>query len=427
MKSVFKKFVSVFQNAFTKALSVIRSLCSSVTGLFFKTSRVFAAIAAAVVLALGSATVALAGAVVAYDVIYNGDIICTVKQVSDLQNAKNLAVEKINNPECNSEIINVKLNQTIVSSKNLVTAEDLSDIIIKKSENIVKIAVLNISNKSIAMADAENTITTALNEYIDKHKVLTGSENLELTNDVSVESIYTTKEAAEALPLASTSVLEDNNVPFTATQTVTETREIPYSTKKNNSDKFYAGTEKVETEGKAGVEELTYKIVSVNGSQTEKQLVSSRVVVSPVDKVVTVGTKKISNKNNSTSTIMCWPVQRVAGSYVSSYVGDGRGHKGMDIVAKAGTPIFAGASGTVVSASYDRSGYGNCIIIDHHNGYRSLYAHCSTMLVKVGDTVSKGENIATVGRTGRATGNHLHFEVRKGSEILNPAKFIGTN
>ncbi len=427
MKYVFKKFVSVFQNAFTKALSVIRPLCSSVTGLFFKTSRVFAAIAAAVVLALGSATVALAGAVVAYDVIYNGDIICTVKQVSDLQNAKNLAVEKINNPECNSEIINVKLNQTIVSSKNLVTAEDLSDIIIKKSENIVKIAVLNINNKSIAMADAENTITTALNEYIGKHKVLTGSENLELTNDVSVESIYTTKEAAEALPLASTSVLEDNNVPFTATQTVTETREIPYSTKKNNSDKFYAGTEKVETEGKAGVEELTYKIVSVNGSQTEKQLVSSRVVVSPVDKVVTVGTKKISNKNNSTSTIMCWPVQRVAGSYVSSYVGDGRGHKGMDIVAKAGTPIFAGASGTVVSASYDRSGYGNCIIIDHHNGYRSLYAHCSTMLVKVGDTVSKGENIATVGRTGRATGNHLHFEVRKGSEILNPAKFIGTN
>ena len=427
MKSVFKKFVSVFQKAFTKALSVIRPLCSSVTGLFFKTSRVFAAIAAAVVLALGSATVALAGAVVAYDVIYNGDIICTVKQVSDLQNAKNMAVEKINNPECNSEIINVKLNQTIVSSKNLVTAEDLSDIIIKKSENIIKIAVLNINNKSVAMADAESTITTALNEYIDKHKAITGSENLELTNDVSVESIYTTKQAAEALPLASTSVIEDNNVPFTATQTVTETREIPYSTKKNNSNKFYAGTEKVETEGKAGMEELTYKIVSENGSQTEKQLVSSRVVVSPVDKVVTVGTKKISNKNKSTSTIMCWPVQRVAGSYVSSYVGDGRGHKGMDIVAKAGTPIFAGASGTVVSASYDRSGYGNCIIIDHHNGYRSLYAHCSTMLVKVGDTVSKGENIATVGRTGRATGNHLHFEVRKGSEILNPAKFIGTN
>ena len=124
---------------------------------------------------------------------------------------------------------------------------------------------------------------------------------------------------------------------------------------------------------------------------------------------------------------MLWPVKRVSGSYVSSYMGDGRGHKGMDIVASAGTPIYAADGGTVSYAGWDSSGYGYKIVIKHSNGYETLYAHCNAIYVKVGDTVGKGETVGAVGKTGRATGNHLHFEVRKNGTILNPANFIGRN
>ena len=98
-------------------------------------------------------------------------------------------------------------------------------------------------------------------------------------------------------------------------------------------------------------------------------------------------------------------------------------HEGIDFIAEQGTSIRAAAGGVVVQAEYHPQ-YGNMIEIDHGNDLVTRYAHASRMLVKAGDVVLMGARIAEVGRSGRATGTHLHFEVRQRSAPQNPMQFL---
>jgi len=100
-----------------------------------------------------------------------------------------------------------------------------------------------------------------------------------------------------------------------------------------------------------------------------------------------------------------------------------REHKGIDIAAKAGSPILAAGDGIVVAAGA-RGGYGQAVEIQHGSGVTTLYGHASTLLVHPGEHVTQGQPIATVGETGRATGPHLHFEVREGGHALNPTRAL---
>ncbi len=99
-------------------------------------------------------------------------------------------------------------------------------------------------------------------------------------------------------------------------------------------------------------------------------------------------------------------------------------HTGVDVGDRKGNPIFAAANGKVIRSGWNNGGYGNYIIIDHGNGIQTLYGHASTLMVEEGQVVSRGEQIATVGSTGRSTGPHLHFEVRVGGSRLNPLNYI---
>ncbi len=98
-------------------------------------------------------------------------------------------------------------------------------------------------------------------------------------------------------------------------------------------------------------------------------------------------------------------------------------HAGIDIAAPKGTPIAAVQSGKVIYAGR-RSGYGNLVIISHANGMSTRYAHCSSILVKKGQNVRAGQLVAKVGATGVATGNHLHFEIRKNGKTQNPLTYL---
>ncbi len=98
-------------------------------------------------------------------------------------------------------------------------------------------------------------------------------------------------------------------------------------------------------------------------------------------------------------------------------------HAGIDIAAPKGSPIAAAAAGKVIYAGR-RPGYGNLVIISHNGGMSSRYAHCSSILVKKGQSVKAGALVARVGATGVATGNHLHFEVRKNGKPQNPLTFL---
>lgn len=97
-------------------------------------------------------------------------------------------------------------------------------------------------------------------------------------------------------------------------------------------------------------------------------------------------------------------------------------HRALDIALAVGTPVKAADSGYVVVAGWSNAGYGNYIVIDHGNGYQTLYAHLSKIFVSVGQVVAQGTVIGNMGNTGRSTGPHLHFEIRKNGVQLNPLK-----
>jgi murein DD-endopeptidase MepM/ murein hydrolase activator NlpD len=111
------------------------------------------------------------------------------------------------------------------------------------------------------------------------------------------------------------------------------------------------------------------------------------------------------------------------GYRIDPFTGQHAFHEGIDFPADVGTPIIAAASGKVVTAEWHPQ-YGKMIEIDHGNGLLSRYAHTSQMLVKVGDLVVRGQQVGTVGSTGRSTGPHLHFEVRLNGVPQNPARFL---
>jgi murein DD-endopeptidase MepM/ murein hydrolase activator NlpD len=125
---------------------------------------------------------------------------------------------------------------------------------------------------------------------------------------------------------------------------------------------------------------------------------------------------------------MIWPV---TGYWITSYygmryhpvLGYDRFHSGIDYAADYNVPIKAAESGKVLSAGVN-GGYGNCVIIDHGGGISTLYGHANKLLVKAGDVVVKGQQIALVGSTGVSTGPHLHFEVRVNGQTADPLKWL---
>lgn len=114
-----------------------------------------------------------------------------------------------------------------------------------------------------------------------------------------------------------------------------------------------------------------------------------------------------------------WPTKRV---YISSRYGWrwGKMHKGLDLVARPGAPILASAPGRVVFAGWEHKGYGNMIIIDHGDDVKTVYAHNKVNLVRRGQWVERGQIIARLGKTGLASGHHLHFEYRVKGRAVNP-------
>ncbi len=100
-----------------------------------------------------------------------------------------------------------------------------------------------------------------------------------------------------------------------------------------------------------------------------------------------------------------------------------RFHSGIDIVARKGTPIVSSGSGKVSFTGW-RRGYGLVVIVDHGDDLQTVYAHCSSVAVKAGQTVNAGQRVAYVGSTGVATGSHLHFEVRRNGNVRNPFRYL---
>jgi murein DD-endopeptidase MepM/ murein hydrolase activator NlpD len=131
----------------------------------------------------------------------------------------------------------------------------------------------------------------------------------------------------------------------------------------------------------------------------------------------------ISPRPGDEPTPLRWPL---SSPLLSSPFGarQGRVHEGIDLAAPTGTPIFAAQAGQVLYAGDAVRGYGNMVVVQHDGDLLSVYAHSSVLLVRTGDRVRAGQEIARVGQTGRATAPHLHFEVRRGQVPQDPLRFL---
>lgn len=203
----------------------------------------------------------------------------------------------------------------------------------------------------------------------------------------------------------------------------TREEEVAFAIETTKSNEYTKGTTKVLQEGQNGLRRVTFQnVYDTNNVLVEQTILSTEVIKEPVNKKVVQGTKKVksSTKFITGSGQFIWPVPNYR--YCSRWYG-GR-HRGVDICAPAGTPIYASAGGTVTKAGYNKAGagtgYGYSVIINHGGGYSSVYAHCLSLTVSAGQTVKQGQLIGYVGSTGRSTGNHCHFEIRLNGSYIPP-------
>jgi murein DD-endopeptidase MepM/ murein hydrolase activator NlpD len=157
-------------------------------------------------------------------------------------------------------------------------------------------------------------------------------------------------------------------------------------------------------------------LIRVNPSIDSDNLTAGLRLIVPGSQAQSLGDRAIQ------SATYIWPLTRVE---VSSPFGQrwGRLHSGIDLRAPRGTPVKASSHGRVIFSGR-KSGYGKIIIIAHADDVETTYAHNSRNLVKVGQRVKKGRVIAKVGRTGNATGYHLHFEIRRRGKAINPKRYL---
>jgi murein DD-endopeptidase MepM/ murein hydrolase activator NlpD len=127
-------------------------------------------------------------------------------------------------------------------------------------------------------------------------------------------------------------------------------------------------------------------------------------------------------KPSSAKISLIWPIH---GRNTSNFGPRGRSvHEGIDLAAPKGTPVLASASGRVAYSGNGMRGYGKVVVLKHTNDLSTVYAHNSSLLVRMGDRVAQGQTIAKVGATGRATGPHLHFEIRRRGVPEDPRQFL---
>lgn len=209
----------------------------------------------------------------------------------------------------------------------------------------------------------------------------------------------------------------------------------------DNEEKMYVSTLE---EAESAIEELKNKNsnninkismlekyeIELRDFSTTEQVVSALYEKKPVVVQQSSSPVSYSKSANLSSTVVSLngvSLSRPVSGRISSRYGQrwGTTHKGLDIAAPKGTPIYAAGSGKITTSSYGwNGGYGNYVVIDHGSGVTTAYGHCSSLVAKYGQKVNKGDLIAYVGNTGDSRGNHLHFEIRVNGVAQNPQNYL---
>lgn len=292
--------------------------------------------------------------------------------------------------------VETELKQGVYRSAALVSAEDMTDYLTGEKE-IVTEYTADEGDTTEKLADDFGMTVEEVKELNPEIEELEEGESIKVRETVSV-------------------------LPVKYTCEVTEEERLNYDMIAEETGEYYS---------EEGKRIIRYEVTYIDGTEVSRKLKQSETVIEPVFEVADYASEEelysesipeTESEDSAAYGSFIWPVN---GGYVSDPFMSDRNHKGMDIAADSGTDIYAADSGTVIDAGWNDGGYGNYVVIDHGNGYVTLYGHASEVYVSAGQTVSAGELIAAVGTTGDSTGNHCHFEIRYNGDYLNPAAFIG--
>ena len=218
------------------------------------------------------------------------------------------------------------------------------------------------------------------------------------------------------------------SVPYLTMTVVQQERyvdQVNYDIEYTNTADMYQGDYKITSKGEYGAADVVASVTYVNGTETERTILSSVTLKEPVTEQRLQGTKERPSWYPTGN--FRWPTSGRITSYFGGRKSPGgigsTNHKGIDIAGSYGTPIYAADGGTVTYSGW-MGGYGYTIRIDHGNGKVTYYAHNSSLIASVGQHVYKGQQIARMGSTGNSTGNHCHFEVRINGVAKNPLNYL---
>lgn len=293
----------------------------------------------------------------------------------------------------------------------------VEDVKIKK----ISTKLPNISNRSAAVEKLKNGGQKAAEYVVQEGDSMYGiCEKLGVTIDELAQ--MNPGLTMESMLHIGDSIVIEREVPLLTLETIevsTFAETVPFETEYKDSNYYYKGEEVTSREGQDGRASVTARLTKHNGEVVAREDIEREVIVQPVSKVILKGTK-IKPPTVGTGSFI-----RPVNVAISSRYGYrwGRMHYGDDYAAATGTPIKASDGGTVVTAGW-YYGYGLTVIINHGGGVKTLYGHCSSLNVSVGDKVFQGQNIAAVGNTGNSYGSHCHFEIIVNGRHVDPSLYV---
>ncbi len=486
VKNTYRKLKETFIFEKTKSNS-IKGFFAAISYIFkgfFKNSRligkVFSYIVPAITIAVFcSVVVSYANNDYAIEVLMDGEFIGTVENYSVVDKADNIIQNQLvstSNQEWNPEKEIKLITLSGEEGTEVITERELANNILNSSsQNIVQATGLYVDgdfygatedgdklNETIEsmLAPYQNGAENRTVNFVQDVSVVDGvffadsikdsDEMIEMiTGEVSGEKLYTTVSGDSPSTIAQKNgitlstlyqlnpdleggglwvgdeILVGASVPFLQVkyvETVVREEVVPFSKVEERNNTMNLLTSRVSQAGVNGLNELVVEVEYIDGIAVKETIISTTVISEPVTQITQIGTLWNGQEVAAGSGVFIWPTTNFRWS--RGFTGQYPAHNGIDLAASYGTPIVAVDSGTVITAQYNASGYGWHVIIAHANGYQTLYGHCSSLTVYVGQSVSQGQVIAYMGSTGWSTGNHIHFEVKNGNYRYDPLGFL---
>lgn len=408
-----------------------------------------------------------------YDAYINGVYVATVSEKTDLQAAVEQLNQKITETTGTAGDIPTDADYVFkfVPKENLTESEEIRHNLLAFSDCLQDAYVIRVDNTPITTVASLDDANATLDTVKEQYKNGTEDISVEILNDiqvdadiVSVASVATVDTAAQSLNAQKDvevdyivqaddslwSLARENDISVSdiremnpgledliidgdvlhltqkqpildvkTTQNATYEETVTPPVNEIEDDSLYEGTVQVVEAGTNGTKVVNAQITKINGQEVDRLVLSESIIAEPSPSSVRIGTRPI-------------PAGIGSGDFVRPYQGTvtsrfgsrwGSVHKGIDIGGHVGDAVYSSDEGTVTFAGWNDGGYGYLIILDHGNGYQTYYAHLNEVLVREGDVVEKGYEIGKLGNTGRSTGPHLHFEVRKNGEPQNPESY----